>query len=106
MSGPRWARTIDPLIMSLLFSIYYPVRKSQGIWVIFNINRCLCIYTYIINCSFYVRYSTGLHGFVEILAKKLAPEFISLNILLQPWYDPFMFGLEFGFCNLNIHFTK
>jgi|GEM_PF-3945587 len=75
LSGPRWARTIDPLIMSPLFSIYHPLRISQAICVIFNINKDLCVYTNKINCSFYVKYSTGLHGFAKILAKKLAPSF-------------------------------
>ncbi len=39
----------------------------------FNINRGLWVYTIIINCSFYVKFYTGLHRFVGILAKKLAP---------------------------------
>lgn len=42
--GPSWARTSDPLIMSFLYWIYYLVRKSRIIWVMFNINRGLCFY--------------------------------------------------------------
>ena len=72
LSWPRWARTIDPLIMSLLFSIYYLLRRSWDFWVIVNSHRTLCIYTSIINCLLYVKYYTGLHGFVGILARKLA----------------------------------
>ena len=97
--GPSWARTSDPLIMSFLYSIYYTLRKSRVICVIFNINRVLCIYTNIINCSFYVKYSTALHGFAEILAKKLAPfsiSYCSLNIeiIIKDCY----------ICELNILF--
>ncbi len=29
--GPSWARTSDPLIMSLLYSICYLIRKSRDI---------------------------------------------------------------------------
>jgi len=36
----------------------------------------------IINCSFYVKYYTGLHGFVEILAKKLATSIQQGNFVL------------------------
>ena len=80
--GPRWARTIDPLIMSFLYSIYYRLRKSQVICVIININRDLSVYTRKINCSFYVKYYTVLHGFVRILAKKLATSIQQGNFVL------------------------
>jgi hypothetical protein len=62
----------DPLIMNLLFSNSYLILKSQSILVIFNINRGLCFHTCKINCSFYVKYYTGLYGFAGKLAKKLA----------------------------------
>jgi len=49
----------------------------------FNINRGLCVYTNIINCSIFVKNSTGLHGFAEILAKKLAPAVRILTIVFK-----------------------
>ena len=54
--GPSWARTSDPLIMSILFSNYYPILKSQDIRGISNINSNLWFYTIIINYSFYVKF--------------------------------------------------
>ena len=74
----------DPLIMSLLYSTYYPLRKSRIICVKFNINRGLCVYNRKINCSLYVKYYTGLHGFAEILAKILAPLFIAPHLYIDP----------------------
>ena len=78
--GPIRSRTSDSLIMSFLYSVCYLVRKNWDIWGIFKINRGLDVCASIINCSFYVKYSTGLHGFVDILAWKLAPNFKSHNI--------------------------
>ena len=73
LCGPSWARTSDPLIISVLFSICYSVRKSQDIRVIFNINKDLGVYTIKINCSFIVKFYIDSHGFAGKLAKKLAP---------------------------------
>jgi len=56
--------------------LYYDklfASKNRILRVILNIYNGLCISDININCSFYVKYSTGLHEFVGILAKKLAP---------------------------------
>jgi len=46
----------------------------------FNINSGLCVFTSRVNCSFYVKYYTALHGFARILAKKLAPTKIKIEV--------------------------
>ena len=59
--GPRWARTIDPLIMSIIYWIpyvYTDLYVFVPVWFKYNLN---------------VKDSMGLHWFVEKLAKKLAP---------------------------------
>ena len=91
-----------PLIMSLLYSIYYLLRKNRDICVIFNIYSALCFYVSKINCSFYVKNYTGLHWFVEILAKKLATSIQQLCILIYRKVCSVNYRLDLNFINPNI----
>ena len=82
LSGPSWARMLPP---DYEFQIGISIR----------LHRFVCICTSIIYSLLNVKDSMGLHWFVEILAKKLAPNRFMLHQF---------FWLKL--CNLSLNLTN